>query len=75
MGVDWISICSSISYVKVWYSCMTQSLAAEWGKYGIKVNGIAPGPFPTKGAWERLNPGNNNDDGMMSTVQWVGLEK
>ncbi len=47
---------------------MTQSLAAEWGKYGIKVNGIAPGPFPTKGAWERLNPGNNNDDGMMSAV-------
>ena len=46
---------------------MTQSLAAEWGKYGIKVNGIAPGPFPTKGAWDRLNPG-DNDDGMMSTV-------
>ena len=49
-------------------NAMTQSLAAEWGKYGIKVNGIAPGPFPTKGAWERLNPGNNQDDGMMSTV-------
>ena len=32
---------------------MTQSLAAEWGKYGIKINGIAPGPFPRKGAWER----------------------
>ncbi len=46
---------------------MTQSLAAEWGKYGIKVNGIAPGPFPTKGAWERLNPG-SNDDGMTNTV-------
>ena len=30
---------------------MTQSLAAEWGKYGIRINGIAPGPFPTKGAW------------------------
>ena len=27
---------------------MTQSLAAEWGKYGIKINGIAPGPFPNK---------------------------
>ena len=49
-------------------NAMTQSLAAEWGKYGIKVNGIAPGPFPTKGAWERLNPGNSEDDDMMSTV-------
>ena len=49
-------------------NAMTKSLAAEWDKYGIKVNGIAPGPFPTKGAWERLNPDNNNDDGMMSTV-------
>ena len=46
---------------------MTQSLAAEWGKYGIKINGIAPGPFPTKGAWERLNP-DSNDDGMINTV-------
>ena len=43
-------------------NAMTKSLAAEWGKYGIKVNGIAPGPFPTKGAWERLNPENNDGD-------------
>lgn len=49
-------------------NAMTKSLAAEWGKYGIKVNGIAPGPFPTKGAWERLNPDDSDDDGMMSTV-------
>ena len=49
-------------------NAMTKSLAAEWGKYGIKVNGIAPGPFPTKGAWERLNPDDSNDNGMMSTV-------
>jgi NAD(P)-dependent dehydrogenase (short-subunit alcohol dehydrogenase family) len=35
---------------------MTKSLAAEWGKYSIRLNAIAPGPFPTKGAWERLFP-------------------
>src|SRR5690606_36568006 len=36
---------------------LTKSLAVEWGKYGIRHNAIAPGPFPTKGAWERLLPG------------------
>ncbi|MRX47234.1 SDR family oxidoreductase [Pedobacter puniceum] len=36
---------------------MTKSLAAEWGRYQIRCNAIAPGPFPTKGAWERLLPG------------------
>jgi NAD(P)-dependent dehydrogenase (short-subunit alcohol dehydrogenase family) len=36
---------------------MAESLAVEWGRYGIRFNNIAPGPFPTKGAWERLSPG------------------
>lgn len=36
---------------------MTRSLAVEWAKYGMRFNAIAPGPFPTKGAWERLLPG------------------
>lgn len=37
---------------------LTKSLAAEWGQYGIRHNAIAPGLFPTKGAWDRLLPGN-----------------
>jgi NAD(P)-dependent dehydrogenase (short-subunit alcohol dehydrogenase family) len=35
---------------------MTMSLAVEWGPYGIRLNATAPGPFPTEGAWEKLNP-------------------
>lgn len=35
---------------------MTMSLAVEWGPLGIRLNAVAPGPFPTEGAWEKLNP-------------------
>jgi len=35
---------------------LTRSLAAEWAKYNIRCNAIAPGPFPTEGAWTRLFP-------------------
>ena len=36
---------------------ITRSLAVEWAKYNIRSNAIAPGPFPTEGAWSRLLPG------------------
>lgn len=35
---------------------LTKSLAAEWGRYGIRLNGISPGPFPTEGAFNRIIP-------------------
>jgi NAD(P)-dependent dehydrogenase (short-subunit alcohol dehydrogenase family) len=35
---------------------MTRSLAVEWGGRGIRFNAVAPGPFPTEGAWQRLVP-------------------
>jgi NAD(P)-dependent dehydrogenase (short-subunit alcohol dehydrogenase family) len=41
---------------KAGVAAMTQSLAVEWGPKGIRANAIAPGPFPTKGAWDRLMP-------------------
>ena len=36
---------------------MTMSLATEWGRYGIRLNAIAPGEIPTEGMSKRLNPG------------------
>ncbi len=46
---------------------MVRSLASEWGKYGIRLNAIAPGSFPTEGAWSRLRPSElGNDEPAMS---------
>jgi NAD(P)-dependent dehydrogenase (short-subunit alcohol dehydrogenase family) len=41
---------------KAGVNAMTQSLAVEWSRYGIRFNAIAPGPFPTEGMSKRLNP-------------------
>jgi len=47
-------------------AAMTKSLAVEWGPHNIRLNAIAPGPFPTKGAWDRLSPGRNIEEGATS---------
>ena len=44
------------SCAKAGVLAMTNTLAYEWATYGIRLNAIAPGPFPTKGAWRRLMP-------------------
>ena len=41
---------------------MTKSLAVEWGRHGIRLNAIAPGPFPTEGASKRLRPDGSFED-------------
>ncbi|MGD0865639.1 MAG: SDR family oxidoreductase [Rhizomicrobium sp.] len=53
---------------KAGLNIMTKSLATEWGPNGIRLNAIAPGPFPTKGAWERLNPKASNRGDSSSTI-------
>jgi NAD(P)-dependent dehydrogenase (short-subunit alcohol dehydrogenase family) len=47
---------------KAGLNVMTQSLAVEWAPKGIRFNAIAPGPFPTEGAWARLNPGGGREE-------------
>lgn len=41
---------------KAGINVMTQSLAVEFARYGLRFNAICPGPFPTEGAWSRLSP-------------------
>lgn len=51
---------------------LTRSLAVEWGKYGIRLNAIAPGPFPTEGAWSRLLPPDMKEDFDLAKKNAIG---
>ena len=59
---------------KAGINAMTKSLAVEWAPHGIRLNAIAPGPFPTKGAWERLLPqaAGQGDSGVGNPMGRVG---
>ncbi|MDZ7717150.1 MAG: SDR family oxidoreductase [Balneolaceae bacterium] len=47
---------------------MTRSLAYEWATYNIRLNAIAPGPFPTEGAWTRLMPDESFEEKYLSKI-------
>jgi 2,4-dienoyl-CoA reductase len=53
---------------KAGVEALTKSLAAEWGRYGLRLNAIAPGPIETKGAFSRLDPTGQFRDHMLRSV-------
>jgi NAD(P)-dependent dehydrogenase (short-subunit alcohol dehydrogenase family) len=54
---------------------MTMSLAAEWGKYGIRLNAIAAGPIPTEYAWSMLNPTEKSSTGGSTSSENVPMRR
>ena len=56
------------SCAKAGVLAMTTSLAVEWAKYNIRLNAIAPGPFPTEGAWSRLVPSQQFEEHSKNSV-------
>ena len=53
---------------KAGVAAMTRGLAVEWGPKGIRLNAIAPGPFPTEGAWARLSATPNSAGGTIDSI-------
>ena len=59
--VTWVRdrrpLCRAVDDAQAGLVGMTRSLATEWGRYGIRLNAVAPGEIPTEGMSKRLNPG------------------
>ena len=49
---------------------LVKSLAVEWAAYGIRLNAVAPGPFPTEGAFSRLMPGSDLEQQALARIPW-----
>ncbi|XP_059921412.1 2,4-dienoyl-CoA reductase, mitochondrial [Gadus macrocephalus] len=47
---------------------LCKSLAAEWGRYGMRFNVIQPGPIKTKGAFSRLDPTGQFEKSMLGRI-------
>jgi NAD(P)-dependent dehydrogenase (short-subunit alcohol dehydrogenase family) len=60
---------TSSAMAKAAVHAMTMSLAVEWAKYGIRINAVAPGPFPTEYAWQMLNPTSDSSVGATQADQ------
>ncbi len=57
LGVERRTLHRAVGHVEGGHQRHDPVARRRMGRYGIRLNAIAPGPFPTKGAWERLNPG------------------
>jgi NAD(P)-dependent dehydrogenase (short-subunit alcohol dehydrogenase family) len=57
---------------KAGLDAMTKSLAIEWGRHGIRLNGIAPGLIPTEGMLARIRPGDNDPSGKWNARNPLG---
>ena len=57
---------------KAGVDAMTKSLAVEWGRYGIRLNAIAPGTIPTEGMYARLRPGDDDPTAKAAAANPMG---